>query len=340
MKRKALIIALILSLTAITASAVQRPVARIDSQITTGIAVSGSLVMFGDSVGKFYALDSSTKSYKWASETEGSSAIGIPAVQGNSAVFAQSDGHIYCLRISDGETIWSYEPEFSESETEGLSDGPVIGGEYVYAAFSSGTLRALNLKNGKVAWTYKAEQGLRTAPAYGGGLVLLGEYNGIFSMIDAKTGKRVNGGGAGGAINSPAVNGGNVYYSAWDGSVHAVQIKDVIPLWDSKVGEPITTAPVISDGLIVVCTATGKVIALDEKNGSILWQYSSQGGDSGVRPSIRGDKVFAGTGDNRVIVLNAGTGKLIRETPDAHAISTSGSTKLYYVSGNNLFAEE
>ena len=335
MKRSILILALILSLAAFSAQAAQRPLVRLDSNITPGVAVSGSLLFFGDSVGKLYAFDSATKSYKWSYEADGSTVIGIPAIEGNSAVFAQADGHITCMRISDGEMLWRYEPEFSESETEGLTEGPAVGDGKVYAAFSSGNLRALDLKTGRVLWTYEAEQGLRTAPAYSGGLVLLGEYNGIFSMIDAKNGRRVNGGGAGGALNTPAVNAGNVYYSAWDGSVHAVQIKDVIPLWDAKVGEPITTAPVIADGIIVVQTAGGKVAALSEKDGSLLWQYDSQGGDSGTRPSIRGSKIFAGTGDDRVIVLDAGTGKLIREESDAHALSTSGSTRLYYVSGGS-----
>ena len=340
MKRNVFILTLILSLAALTASAAQRPIVRIDVSITTGAAVSGNLVMFGDAGGKLYALDTSTGSYRWSVTTEGASAVGIPAVDGNSAVFALLDGHIVCVRISDGETLWTYEPEYDESKTEGLADGPIIAEEKVFASFSGGELRALDLKNGRLIWRYTAEQGLRTAPAYANGLVLLGEYNGLFSMINAKSGKRLNGGGAGGAVNTPAVNAGNVYYSAWDGSVHAVKIKDVIPLWDAQVGEPITTAPVIADGLIVVCTAMGKIIALDEKNGSILWRYDSEGGDSGVRPSIRNGRVLAGTGSDKLIVLNANTGKLLNSTDNAHPLSTAGSTKLYYTSDGGLYAAE
>ena len=340
MKRKAFILALILSLSAISACAATRPIARIDSAITTGAAVSGNLVLVGDAVGKFYAIDTANGTTSWTVDPGGASAVGIPAIDGNSAVFAQLDGHILCVRISDGETLWTYEPDYDESANEDLSDGPIIADGKVFASFSSGELKALDLKNGRVVWKYKAEQGLRTAPAYSGGLVLLGEYNGLFSMLDAKSGKRVNGGGAGGAVNTPTVNSGNVYYSAWDGSVHAVQIKDVIPLWDAQVGEPITTAPVIADGLIVVCTATGKIVALDEKNGSILWRNNAEGGDSGVRPSIRNGRVLAGTGDEKVIVLNANTGKLLRQIEGARALSTSGSSKLYYTSDGGLYAAE
>ena len=337
MKRNVLILSLILSLFTFSAQAAQRTIARIDSFITTGAAESGGTILFGDSVGNFYAVGASS----WTYHDSDASAIGIPAVQGDKVVFAQADGTLTCLNIGDGAMVWRYSPAFSESVNDGLNDGAAVGGGLVYASFTTGEVRAFDLKNGRVAWTYKAEQGLRTAPAYSGGLVLVGEYNGIFSMLDAKTGERVNGGGAGGAINTPSVNAGNVYYSAWDGSVHAVQIKDVIPLWDANVGEPITTAPVIAGGIIVVQTANGKVIALSEKDGSILWKYDSQGGDSGTKPSVSRGRVFAGTGDNRVIVLDAKTGRLVREAGDTHALNTSGSTKFYYISeGSALCVEE
>lgn len=340
MKRKILILALVLSLAAMTASAAQRPITRLDVSITTGAAVSGNLVLVGDSNGKFYAIDTQTGTIRWTVDVGGSSAVGIPAVDGNSAVFAQLEGQITCVRISDGETIWTYDPDQDVSTNADLSDGVIIADEKVFASFSSGELRAIDLKSGRVVWTYKAEQGLRTAPAYSNGLVLLGEYNSLFSMIDAKSGKRLNGGGAGGAVNTPTVHAGNVYYSAWDGSVHAVQIKDVIPLWNTNVDEPISTAPVIDDGIIVVSTSMGKIIALDEKNGSILWYYNSEGGDSSVKPSIRNGRVLAGTGDGKVIALNAKTGKLLHETPNAHALSTSGSSKLYYTSDSGLYVAE
>ena len=335
MNRKVLIFSftILLALT-LSASAAQRPIARIDNFITTGVAVSGGTYFFGDSIGNCHA------SRKWTYDAGGATVIGTPAVQGSSVIFAQADGSIACLEISDGSLIWEYIPESSESVNEGLNDGVAVGGGKVYAAFTTGELKAFDLKSGQVMWTYKAEQGLRTAPAYYDGLVLLGEYNGLFSMIDAETGERLNGGGAGGAINTPTVNGGNVYYSAWDGSINAVQIKNVIPLWHAKAGDPITSAPAVSSGLLVVSTATGKIVAFSLEDGARLWEYDSQGGDAGSKPVIRNGRVFAGTGDRRVLVLDAKNGGLIREISPAHALS-SNDGRLYFVNDEReLFAAE
>ena len=343
MKNKVfLTVLLALTLFAVCASAAPvtpRPFAKIADRITSGIAVSGNNLFLGDSIGRLYALNASTGATVWTTEgPTASTVVGLPAVQGDTVVFAQADGSLTCVKASDGSTLWTY--TLPGNETGGLNDGVALGGGMVYAAYNSGKLCAFDLKNGRVAWTYESEQGLRTAPVYANGLVLLGEYNGLFSMLDAKTGKRVNGGGAGGAINSPVVNAGNVYYSAWDGSVHSVQIKDVIPLWDANVREPITTAPVIADGVIIVATAMGKVVALNEADGALLWQYETRGGEIPAAPVIAGGRVIAGTGDNRVLVLDAKTGRLHREFSTGSALSTNGGKFYFTKDAGELYSME
>lgn len=344
MKRKVFILALTaLFIFPFTSYAAQRVLANMDTHITTGVAVSGNTVFFGDTEGHMTAVNSSTQAELWEYKDSDTTPIGTPAIVDGNVIFAKVTGEIFCLRISDGALVWRYIPAHSDSLNEGLNDGVAVGGGKVYAAYTTGELKALDLKNGHVLWTYKSEQGLRTAPAYANGLVLLGGYNGLFSMIDAKTGKRVNGGGAGGAINTPTVNSGNVYFSAWDGSVHAVQIKDVIPLWDAKVGEPITTAPVIANGMLVVGTASGKIVALNQESGAKLWEYESQGGQITARPAVSANRVFVGTGDDKIVMLDPATGKLASEQPNRTALNSDpvfGGNKLYFVGGQQLCSLE
>ncbi len=342
MKRKVFILALTaLFIFPFTSSAAQRVLANMDSFITTGVALSGNTAFFGNAEGILMAVNADSQSEIWSYKEGDSNAVGTPAIADGNVFFAKLTGEVICLRIADGALVWKYAPARNDSLNEGLNDGVAVGGGHVYAAYTTGELRALNIKNGHVMWTYKSDQGLRTAPAYSNGLVLVGEYNGLFSMLDAKTGKRINGGGAGGAVNTPTVNGGNVYFSAWDGSVHAVQIKDVIPLWDAKVGEPITTAPVVADGMLVVGTASGKIIALNQESGAKLWEHDSQGGQITARPVVSANRVFAGTGDEKVIMLDPATGKLASEQAGKTALNTDpvfGGNKLYFVGNQQLCA--
>ena len=326
-----------------TSFAAQRVLLKTESIITSGIAVSGSTILFGDASGIFSAASSNTQSTLWTYQAGDATTVGTPAVFDGQVIFAQATGELTCLNISDGSVVWTYAPKYDESVNEGLSDGVSVGGGLVYAAYTTGELKAIDLKTGRQAWSYKTDHGLRTAPVYSNGLVLLGEYDGLFSMLDAKTGKRLNGGGAGGALNTPAVSGGKVYYSAWDGSVHAVQIKDVIPLWSAKLGEPITSAPSIGGGLVVVGTAGGKVAALSEKDGALLWQYESNGGQIVARPVISGERVSFGTEDGRVLILDARTGRLRNEYSGRFVLNTDpafGGNRLYFTNGKELCSEE
>ena len=313
MTRKKLLVAVLLLVTVFAASQALAFSGRtkwqvtLDSGVTSGIAASGHTLLLGCETGRFYALNKDTGSEIWA--YKGSSTVkGTPTVIGSNVVFAQGDGTITCLKISDGSLVWQNLPIVDEDNT--LQDGTTAGDGMLFVSRLNGKLHALDQKNGHLLWTYKAgDQGLRTAPGYGDGFVFLGAYDGIMSIITPHNGKRVNGGGAGGALNTPVVKNGKVYYSSWDGSVQSVQIKDVIPLWDTKVGDPVTTPPAVGEGIVAVGTVRGVVAAIDDKSGSLLWKFETNGSSITGTPIIEGGLVFVGTEAGTLYALDKETGK-------------------------------
>jgi outer membrane protein assembly factor BamB len=179
-----------------------------------------------------------------------------------------------------------------------------------FFAKGDGKMVALDAFNGKALWTYDSGQELRNAPLFANDTVFLGEQKGIFSAVNPQTGKRDWGGGAGGAINTPAVGDENVYFSSWDGSVRSVRIKGVIPQWKADVGEPVTTPPFVGDDKIFLGTANGKVVALSKANGSTLWTFETQGGAVSGTPVAAEGLVFVGGGQGTLFVLDASKGTL------------------------------
>ena len=315
----------------------------IQTFLSGGIAISGNNLFFGDVSGNFYAANKNTGSIIWT--VSGNSVYGVegsPAVTSNgNVVFTQSDGSVTCLKISDGSVVWNYAP--NENENSNIIDGAAAGSGLVFMVKSDAKLYALNGSDGSVAWTYKASsQGLRTVPSYSDGIVFLGEYDGIFSMIDAKSGKRLNGGGAGGAVNTPVAANGNVYFSAWDGSVNAVQIKSVIPLWEIKVKDVITTPPALNDGIIAVGTGRGSVIALDAKGGEILWQYDTEAGEISANLLNGGGVILVGAGDGEILALDSKTGRLRNKLNTQGAIHNgvfdNSDGTFYFGSGSTVYA--
>jgi len=136
----------------------------------------------------------------------------------------------------------------------------------------------------------------------------VGEYRGLLSALDPQTGKRVWGGGAGGAINTPVTYAGNVYFSSWDGSVQSVLIKGVIPQWNTNVGDPVTTPPFIEGERVFVGTANGEVVALSKAKGERLWSFDTRGGTVVGTPIAAEGLVFVGGGQGTLFVLDAASG--------------------------------
>ena len=311
MKRLALTLILIAVMTITACAAERAPLFKFKVEdggsLTGGFAVSGNALLFGTETGGMYAINRRTGSVLWSYRGV-NSVTGAPVVVGENVFFAQGNGTVTCLKVADGSRVWETVP--AERENSMIDSGLTAGNGMLFFARSDYKLYAVSQKDGRTLWTYSgSSQGLRTAPAYSDGKVYLGEYDGIFSIIDAKTGKRIGGGGAGGAINSPVVSNGNVYFSSWDGSVQAVKINGIEPLWNAKIGDPVTTAPVTDGNLIVVGTGRGIAAGLNAKNGSIIWNFNTEGGEVAADPVIAGGIVYVAAGDGQVFAVDAATGK-------------------------------
>ena len=277
--------------------------------VASNITFHEDKMLFGDTLGIFYALNKDSGEVIWTYKGN-ASIIKTIAVVDDKVLYITSTGHITCLNLNDGSLIWNYMP--ADNSDEIIYDGVTVGEGLAFVVKNDAKLYALDINTGKTVWTFKGnDQGLQNAPTYSEGLVFLGEYNGILDIIDAKTGKRVNGGGAGGSINTPVVKDGIVYYSSWAGSVNAVQIKSVIPLWNVNIKEPIMTSPVIAEGIIVVGTGRGFVTALSDKDGTLIWSLDCKNGAVTSKPIIANGKVYATPEGGNLYEIDATSGKVL-----------------------------
>ena len=275
--------------------------------ITSSVAAAGGLVIAGDSVGNLHAVYAASGQPAWIYKGS-NTVVGLPSVSGKMVVFAQADGTVTALNLSNGSVIWKYAPPADSYAADTVVDGTAVGDGKVFFVKGDGKMYALSASNGRELWTYDSGQELRSAPFFSNGTVFLGEQKGIFSAVNPKTGRRNWGGGAGGAINTPAVNDGYVYFSSWDGSVQSVRIKGVVPQWKANVGDPVTTPPFVGAGKILVGTANGKVVSLAASNGAVQWSFDTQGGSVSAMPVLAEGLVFAGGGQGTLFVLDAASG--------------------------------
>ena len=277
--------------------------------IGSSVAVADGLVIAGDNGGNLHAVHAASGTAAWIYRGS-NSVVGRPTILDKKVIFAQGDGTITALSLSSGAVIWQYAPPAESYAADTVVDGATAGDGKVFFVKGDGKMVALSAENGKILWTYGTGQEMRSAPYFSEGIVFLGEQRGVFSAVNSKTGKRDWGGGAGGAINTPVPDGGNVYFSSWAGSVQSVRIKGVVPQWKTDVGDPVTTPPSIGEDKIFVGTANGKVAALSKADGSVLWNFDTQGGTVLGTPAVAEGLVFVGGGQGTLFVLDAKDGAL------------------------------
>lgn len=79
--------------------------------------------------------------------------------------------------------------------------------------------------------------------------------------------------------------------------------------WTFEVNTQWITGPSVANGRMFSGAANGKVYALNESNGALLWTYATAGPTT--IPAINGGAVFAPSNDNTLYALNESTGALM-----------------------------
>jgi outer membrane protein assembly factor BamB len=116
----------------------------------------------------------------------------------------------------------------------------------------------------------------------------------------------------GGGITSQA---GRVYAATGRGDLLAIDAATGRTLWRKTLAAPARSAPSWSDGLLYVVTLDGKVLALADKDGSLVWSYLAGNAPTSVlgqpAPAIADGLVVAGFGSGELACLRAPTGAVV-----------------------------
>ena len=169
---------------------------------------------------------------------------------------------LWALKLGGSETF-----EFS----------PSIMGDEVYAASSDGSLAKIDLKTGKVIWKINTGEKLSGGVGVGVNEVTIGTSNGLLIAYDV-TGKllwktRLSSQ----VLSAPTVHEGLVIVRTSDNQIHGLNVKDGLKKWTfSRSGPPLnlrSSAGVItSDGVVYAGFPGGKLVAIREDNGTLLWE--------------------------------------------------------------------
>jgi outer membrane protein assembly factor BamB len=253
---------------------------RTGGEILAQPLVTGGSIYAGSGDGSFYAVDMAGKP-RWSYKA--GHPVYSPAVAADGKiVFAANNGHIYALSPEDGALLWeNTAPGYSIESRPFVKDGVVYYGSW------DGHLYALDLKDGSVKWktpgtgsavslpgVARYYSPADAGPVVAGGKVWVADRMYRLTLMDAVTGSTA---GNREGISSVALaqDGNAVYLRGTDGNLRKAAL-DGSELWavPARTGF-VPSAPAERDGIVYTASSTGRILALDARDGRQLWTYQT-----------------------------------------------------------------
>lgn len=162
-----------------------------------------------------------------------------------------------------------------------LTAQPVVAGKSIFTLDTDATLSAFNTDDGKKRWSLDVRDPNEEDPVISGGI----------SIAD-----------------------GFVYVTAGYDEIVSVDAAKGEIKWRAKLSSPSRAAPTVIGNRVFVTTLGNSILALDTSNGSVLWEFSGMGQNTGLigaaSPAATADMVIPAFSSGEVYALRAGNGSV------------------------------
>lgn len=253
---------------------------------------AGGSVFVGDVSGTLAALDQADGSALWEQDV-GGAIYGAPVLVDGLVVVGTEAGEVVAFTDA-GREVWRRQ----------LQAGPalaslLVADEVIYAGTEGGRLVALAPADGNVSWSIETGGPVTRGPAFTEGTVYLGTAGGRLSAIDITTrSSRWAIELGSGEVGTPAVAGGRVYAAR---GIHGTEL-------------------------------TQDLVALDIRDGKVLWSFASSSGKQVHLGAVAHGRVYATSEDGNLYALDPETGSLLWTAPIGGRLAT-----LATVAGNTIY---
>lgn len=280
-----------------------------DANVISTPLVVDEVVYFGNSLGKFQALDYQTGEVLWSYQTEGG-IFSSPASFEDLILFGSGDQNIYALN-KQGALVWKHTADAA------VLGSPIVENGVVYIGGSDGKFRALNAKNGEEIWSFSGLKGaVVSTPLLTDGLVIFGAWDRHMYALDQSTGSlrwSWNNGSPNRmfspAMCIPVAAGGIVYFAAPDRFLTALDVQTGKELWRTNEATVRESIGISADKQwIYGKTMNDEIVAYQtgKTKSPVVWRINSGFGYEHV-PSMlieRNGQVFFGTKNSTVYSLD------------------------------------
>lgn len=248
-----------------------------------------------------------------------------PVIQNNIIYTLDAYGLVRARDAKTGKKIWDYNLGSFISGEGFLGGGISVDQGRVFVSFSSADVLALNADDGTLLWKTNVIHSIRSAPTVRDNRVYVITKNNKIVALNTTTGEKIwqkegsaeacclLGGG------SPAVDRRVVIAPFSSGEVYAMKGENGHPLWIESLTalktfssismmSQIKASPVMDRNIVFVVSQSDRMMALDFKTGTILWEKNI---GSISTPIICGNFIFLLSTNHEAVCLTKETGQIV-----------------------------
>jgi len=195
--------------------------------------------------------------------------------------------------------LWTF-----EAESEPTS--PVAAEGRAFLATRDGDLIALDIATGKLVWKVKVAAGFEGAPTCASDLVLAPDLEGAVHAFGFADGKKVWSHQTAGKSEikaSVAVDQGTALVGSYDGTLHALNLRDGAPRWTFESEAQIHATCAVVAGIVYFAGCDGHFRGLDIATGGVKLDVPF-GGYTAASPAIASGLAVFGTFGNEVVGID------------------------------------
>lgn len=288
-------------------------------EIDSSAAVVGGTVFAGSQKGELAALNLENGAVYWKYSTGSSIGESSPAWSDGSVYIGDLAGVLHAIDARNGRGRWTF-------KTGGeIKSSPVVVGDRVLIGSYDQHLYCLSTSNGSLLWKVKTNGPVHSTPGIQNGVAYIAGCDEIFRAIRLSDGHQlfqISSGAYTGA--SPALRGGAAFYGTFNNEVLMVNLRAKSVGWRYRHPQrqfPFYSSAAVVNGKVVVGGRDKLVHCLDA-SGKRLWTFSTRARVESS-PAIADGRVFIGSNDGRLYVLNLETGAKLWEFNAGSAISAS-----------------
>ena len=240
-------------------------------------------------------------------------------------IFAlDTESKLSAFNVQSGKQIWNIDVSDPDEGDAVISGGIAYASGVIYVTSGFDEVLAVQPNNGKILWRQNIPAPSRAAPTIMDGRVFVNTLDNRLIALNAVDGTQLweyqalsETAGLVGAA-SPAADNTVVVPAFSSGEISALRVENGSVAWSDNLANlkrigglaglsDIKALPVIDKGIVLAVSFSGRMVAIDARTGSRLWQREI---GSANTPWVAGNHVFVLTTENQLIALGRETGTI------------------------------